>query len=98
MRNETECLDKLIALCHTLTSQGLTPTVGMVKAKATFTAPLPLIVSAIRQYKHHQPNANDDVTASAEKRHTASAEETLEDRIVRLEQQVAQLLQIIEKR
>ena len=71
-------MSEITKICQTLSDKGITPTIGLIKAKLTQKTPLPDIISGLKAFQANQPHESVPITAPS-----------LTDRVVELEKRCA---------
>jgi predicted RNase H-like nuclease (RuvC/YqgF family) len=71
-------MSEITKICQTLTDKGITPTVGLIKAKLTQKTPLPDIISGLKAFQANQPHEPASIK-----------EPSLADRVMGLEKRCA---------
>ncbi|MCV2883261.1 hypothetical protein OE749_00950 [Aestuariibacter sp. AA17] len=89
--------DYILSLCHSLSEKGLTPTVGLIRSKATRALTVPEVISTLKRWKENPASYNQIASDEMAPTEHASSEATLEARVNKLEKEVAMLKALIEK-
>jgi len=77
----------LLTLCYELHSKGITPSVGLVRARSSKTVSLQQAIKAVQQFQEGAKPPLDDTEATTQTKSALS----LEDRVTELERQVQEL-------
>jgi len=77
----------LLTLCYELHNKGITPSVGLVRARSPKTVSLQQAIKAVQQFQDGAKPSLDDTEATTQTKSALS----LEDRVTELERQVQEL-------
>lgn len=91
LTNNMSNVDYIVNLCTEISSQGKTPSVALIKNMSPRALAIPEVVKGLQYWKN---NSNiRPTTANAPIDTTASSEQSLSQRVAKLEEQVATLTQ-----
>lgn len=78
--------ETLTQICRDIAAEGMTPGVGLLRARAPFKISVAQAIEAIKAYKHGKPASKKDETVAAQ-----THQQALEARVIALEERVHQL-------
>jgi DNA-binding transcriptional MerR regulator len=85
MRN----LDYIIQLCHEINQQGKTPSVALIRNKASQTLSIPEVIKALQSWKANPRQSTPQLTKAPDRSNVLDL--SLEERISQLEEQLAKV-------